>query len=83
MGAMLVLCFCSRESEVSARARFFAPRLCVVKMSSLPEEDLEGRERAIEVEELVERREESWEAKAEELVEEITSFGLFLGRGMP
>lgn len=73
-------------SDMSAAARFLAPRLCEVKMSSL--EDLGGRARAVAVEvflleEDCERREVRWEAKVRELEDEIVDLGTFLGRAMP
>ena len=72
-------------SDMSAAARFLAPRLCEVKMSSFV--DLEGRGRAEDVAVFLlvvwERREVRWEAKVWELEEEIVDFGAFLGRGVP
>ena len=71
----------------SAAARFLVFLLWVVKMSGLEEEeDLEGRERAVEEVEVGfdwARRVDSWVVKARVLDEEISLVLEVLLRGMP
>lgn len=85
---MLALWFCfEREEEsvdMSAAARFLAPRLWEVKMSSLAVH-LEGRGRTVELllERVLARREVRWEVKEREVEVEMGFWGARVGRGMP